>query len=109
MIVTTTTFQPQQSLSKQHTLLESLFCKLRCSQTYSCLRMVIPLSVQLLANNFASRILAILNRSENRKNCGELCEELFGSLARSISVYNIHGRHPMWSRKTGTTFKKPAF
>ena len=37
---------------------KSLFCKLDCSQAYHCVQMTDPLSVQLLAFNFASRRIA---------------------------------------------------
>ena len=49
---------------------KSLFCKLDCSQAYHCVQMADPLSVHLLAFNFASRTMAYqrlargLNRAE---------------------------------------------
>ena len=37
---------------------KSIFCKLDCSQAYHCVQTADPLSVQLLAFNFASRTMA---------------------------------------------------
>ena len=37
---------------------KSIFCKIDCSQAYHCVQMADPLSVQLLAFNFASRTMA---------------------------------------------------
>ena len=81
---------------------KKLFCKLDCSQAYHCVQMADPLSVQLLAFNFASRTLAYqrLARGLNRSVTGE---KLFGTMPPSKCVYTIHGRHRMWSRITGTT------
>ena len=41
-----------------HFAAKSVFCKLDCSQAYHCVQMADPLSVQLLAFNFASRTMA---------------------------------------------------
>ena len=41
-----------------HTAGKSIFCKLDCSQAYYCVQMADPLSVQLLAFNFASGTMA---------------------------------------------------
>ena len=51
---------------------KSLFCKLDCSQAYHCVQMADPLSVQLLAFNFASRTMAYqrLARGLNRAVTG---------------------------------------
>ena len=51
---------------------KKLFCKLDCSQAYHCVQMADPLSVQLLAFNFASRTLAYqrLARGLNRSVTG---------------------------------------
>ena len=42
----------------QHLAGKSLFCKLDCSQAYQCLQMADPLSVEMLAFNFASKTFA---------------------------------------------------
>ena len=51
---------------------KSLFCKLDCSQTYHCIQMADPFSVQLLAFNFASSTMAYqrLARGLNRAVTG---------------------------------------
>ena len=51
---------------------KSIFCKLDCSQAYHCVQMADPLSVQLLAFNFASRTMAYqrLARGLNRSVTG---------------------------------------
>ena len=51
---------------------KSLFCKLDCSQAYHCVQMADPLSVQLLAFNYACRTMAYqrLARGLNRSVTG---------------------------------------
>ena len=55
-----------------HSAGKSLFCKVDCSQAYHCVQMADPLSVQLLAFNFASRTMAYqrLARRLNRAVTG---------------------------------------
>ena len=58
----------------QHLAGKSLFCKLDCSQTYHCLQMADPRSVETLAFNFASRTFAYKGLAQG--------------LSRSVTVFS---------------------
>ena len=58
----------------QHMAGKKYFCKLDCSQAYTCLQMAVEQSIQLLAFNFGSRTFAYLRLAQG--------------LNRSLSAFN---------------------
>ena len=72
----------------------SIFCKLGCSQVYHCVQMADPLSVQLLAFNFACRAMAYqrLARSLNRSVAGfSALENPLRAMSLSKCLHTVHG------------------